>query len=69
MRSLKTFVLHLYFDPDLPERFCGDVNPLEEANKYPFKNQTELEILLLKLLGKPQKKQAIPSKAESQGDG
>jgi hypothetical protein len=53
MRSIKTFILHLYVDPDVPDRLCGDVRPLEERAVCPFKNQTELEELLRRLVGKP----------------
>jgi hypothetical protein len=52
MRFIKTFILHLYVDSDAPERLCGDIRPLDEAESYPFKNQIEFEQLLRRLVGK-----------------
>ncbi len=50
MRAIKTFILHLYVDPEAPERLCGNLRPLEEPESYPFKNKTQLEELLYRLI-------------------
>ena len=60
MRSIKTFVLHLYFDVAVPERTCGDVRPLDETGAYPFKDIAELEKLLLQLANKRAQGPPIP---------
>jgi hypothetical protein len=61
MRAIKTFVLHLYIDPDAPERLCGDVRLLEGRGNFSFKNQVELEELLHRLCKKPAiKKDNLP---------
>jgi len=49
MRFIKTFVLHIYIDPDAPDRLCGDLRPLETREVYPFKDQTGLMKLLQKM--------------------
>ena len=53
MRYIKTIVMHLYVDPAVPERLCGDMRPVEAPENYPFKNHVELEELLRRLIGKP----------------
>jgi hypothetical protein len=53
MRSIKTFVMHLYVDPDAPERLCGDVRLLEDMESHPFKNLRDLDALLRGLVGNP----------------
>jgi len=52
MRFIKTFILRLYIDPELPEQLCGDLHPVEEAGNHPFKNRTEFEELLQQLIRK-----------------
>lgn len=52
MRSIKSFVLHIYIDPDAPERLCGDLRPLDGTQIYPFMNENEFEALLHQLLEK-----------------
>ena len=47
MRFIKTFVLHLYVDPAVPERLCGDLTALPEVQPHTFRNQAELIALLL----------------------
>jgi hypothetical protein len=46
VRHIKTFILRLYIDPDVPERLCGDVRSLEEPGNYPFKDLMEFDKLL-----------------------
>jgi len=46
MRFIKTFVLHIYFDPEVPERLCGEVHTLEDIENHPFKNWIEFDRLL-----------------------
>jgi len=52
MRSIRTFVLHLYTDPNVPDRLCGDLHPVEESDVWSFKNPTELEELLRQFIYK-----------------
>lgn len=52
MRSIKTFILHLYMDAYVPERVCGDVRALEEDDGVPFKNILELENVLRRFIFK-----------------
>lgn len=66
MRFIKTFVLHVYFDPDEPERLCGDAQPLDELENYPFKNLVELEELLRRLISKPSTPNLDPTPRGSQ---
>jgi hypothetical protein len=61
VRFIKTFVLHIYVDPDAPERLCGDARPLDEPETYPFKNLVELEELLRRLTGKPSAPKISPT--------
>jgi hypothetical protein len=42
MRSIKTFILRLYTDPEMPETICGDLQALPGRKTNPFKNYTEL---------------------------
>jgi hypothetical protein len=53
MRFIKTFILRLYIDPEMPEQLCGEVHPVEETGNHPFKNRTEFEELLQRLIRKP----------------
>jgi hypothetical protein len=54
MRSIQTFILHLYVDPEAPERLCGDLNALPEGKAHSFRNQAELiGLLLLGARGQP----------------
>ncbi len=46
MRFTKTFLLHLYMDSDAPERICGDLRPLEDSERYSFKDFKELQELI-----------------------
>jgi hypothetical protein len=50
MRFIKTFVLHIYFDPEVPERLCGEVRSLEDTENRPFKNRIEFDALLRRLV-------------------
>jgi hypothetical protein len=54
MRHIRTFLLRLYVDPDVPDRLCGDLRPLETREVCPFKDETGLVKLLQKL--------SVPSK-------
>jgi hypothetical protein len=65
MRSIKTFVLHLYTDSDAPERLCGDVRPLEDLESYPFKDEYEFEILLRSLIKNMFQPPTIPTDVAS----
>ena len=60
MRLLKTFIVHIYFDTNQPERLCGNVRPLEDQECHPFKSQTELVAVLHQLIGKLLGKQITP---------
>jgi hypothetical protein len=53
MRFIKSFVLHLYVDPDAPERLCGDVRLLEDTERHPFKDLHALDTLVRGLVGIP----------------
>jgi hypothetical protein len=53
MRLIKTFILHLYFDADAPERLCGSIRLLEDSEDHPFKNQIEFEEVLHRLIRRP----------------
>jgi hypothetical protein len=53
MRVIKTYILHLYFDADTPERFCGNLRYLEDPDTHPFRNQVEFEEVLHRLIRKP----------------
>jgi hypothetical protein len=53
MRLIKTFVMHLYVDPDAPERLCGNVRLLEDTESHPFKNLQDLDALVRGLVGLP----------------
>ena len=66
MRYIKTIVLHLYVDPAVPERLCGDMRPVEAPENYPFKNHVELEDLLRRLIGKPSMPRIKPSGGSAQ---
>ena len=46
MRQIKTFILHLYTDLELREKTCGNLQALPGRKTLPFKNNTELLILL-----------------------
>jgi hypothetical protein len=46
MRHIKTFILRLYIDPELPEKTCGNLQALSGRKTVPFKNHTELLDLL-----------------------
>jgi hypothetical protein len=46
MRSIKTFILRLYTDPELREEICGDLQALPGRKTFPFKNNAELLNLL-----------------------
>ncbi|HEY3343891.1 MAG TPA: hypothetical protein VGJ97_03120 [Anaerolineaceae bacterium] len=63
MRFIKTFVMHLYVDPDTPERLCGNVRLLEEPESHPFKSFQYLDALVRGLVGSPE-----PSQLSSPGD-
>jgi hypothetical protein len=54
MRFMKTFVLHLYIDSNVPDRICGDIRPLDETGVYPFKALRDFETVLLQLANKRQ---------------
>jgi hypothetical protein len=47
MRPIKTFILRLVYDPEAPERLCGEINALPDKKTRSFKNQAELVALLL----------------------
>ena len=42
MRQIKTFILRLYIDAELPQQICGDLQILPERKTFPFKNTAEL---------------------------
>jgi hypothetical protein len=46
MRLIKTFLLRLYTDPGQGEKICGDLRILPGRKSLPFKNHSELIILL-----------------------
>jgi|WetSurMetagenome_2_1015567.scaffolds.fasta_scaffold1024054_1 hypothetical protein len=46
MRFIKTFIIHLYIDVDVPRQLCGNLNPLPGRKVFPFQNQAELSMLL-----------------------
>lgn len=50
MRFIKTFVLHIYFDPEVPERLCGEVRSLDDTKNHLFKNWIEFDGLLHRLV-------------------
>jgi hypothetical protein len=52
MRYIKTFLLHLNIDVEMPDRTCGDVRPLDETRLYPFKDFRNFEMILLQLANK-----------------
>ncbi|MDD5368361.1 MAG: hypothetical protein PHQ40_04705 [Anaerolineaceae bacterium] len=68
MRFIKTFILHLFVDPAVPDRLCGDVRLLEEQANYPFKRQIELEELLHMLIGKSPAAMTHPTGGEPRLD-
>jgi hypothetical protein len=53
MRSIKTLVLHLYIDGNVPKRVCGNVRSLEEDEGVSFKTFLELEKILLRFIVTP----------------
>jgi hypothetical protein len=65
MRFIKTFILRLYIDPEMPEQLCGDLHPLEEAVNHPFKNRMEFEELLQRLVRKPPTSKKSSSSADT----
>jgi hypothetical protein len=65
MRLIKTFILRLYFDPEIPDRLCGDMHPLEDAENYPFKNRMEFQELLLRLIKRQPAAQKSPAGADT----
>jgi hypothetical protein len=64
MRSIKTFVLRLYFDVDAPERLCGNIRSLEDTDNHPFKNQIEFEEVLHRLIREPPRHPTIPPEVD-----
>ena len=52
MRFLKTFVLHIYVDTELRHQICGDLQVLPKRKTFPFKNDSELLILVHRLANK-----------------
>ncbi len=52
MRLIKTFVLRFYTDTDHREQFCGEIKALPGKKSFPFKNITELSVLLSRLVSK-----------------
>lgn len=46
MRIIKTFILRLYTDLELPDQFCGSLQSLTERKTISFKNSAELLDLL-----------------------
>jgi hypothetical protein len=46
MRSIKTFILRLYTDPEIREKICGDLQALPGRSPFPFKSSAELLHLL-----------------------
>jgi hypothetical protein len=56
MRSIKTFILRLYVDQDVPELLCGDLNALPANKAIAFKNQADLlSLLQLSICQTPEK--------------
>lgn len=49
MRFIKTFVLRLVIDPDVPDLLCGDLQRPSDREVFPFKDKTELIALLHQL--------------------
>jgi hypothetical protein len=49
MRFIKSFILRLYIDPDVPELFCGTVQIPPDGEILPFKNKAALLHLLEQL--------------------
>ncbi len=66
MRSIKTLVLHLYVDVNVPERMCGNIRSLEEDEGVPFKNIVELENILRRFIIKSPLASESPSKPDQQ---
>ena len=65
MRFIKTFILHLYVDPEAPERLCGELNPLPDSKGHTFRNQAELIALLLFGNQTPQSSRQVPENSQS----
>lgn len=68
MRFTKTFIVHLYFDEDIPERLCGNIRGMEDPENHPFKSQTEFITVLHQLVRKPPSDQAVSLKVNSKPD-
>jgi hypothetical protein len=68
MRFLKTFVMHLYVDPDAPERLCGDVRLLEDTENHPFKNFRDLDALVKGLVGVSRTEKPTPPGKDGRPD-
>jgi hypothetical protein len=66
MRSIKTFVLHLYTDPEAPQRLCGEARLLEDVEFHSFKNAAELDALLRHLIDKTQVRISPPAEDDPQ---
>jgi hypothetical protein len=46
MRIIKTFILRLVIDTEVPDQMCGDLSLVEGRIKFTFKSQALLEELL-----------------------
>lgn len=49
MRFIKTFILRLYIDPDVPDLLCGSLRHSSGRENFPFKNGAALIDLLHQL--------------------
>lgn len=51
MRLIKTYILRLNIDSEVPERLCGDVQALPKLETFLYKNEVDLTVLLHRLAG------------------
>jgi hypothetical protein len=49
MRFIRTFLIRLYVDPEIPGQLCGDLRSIEEQGAIPFKDGYGLNELLRQL--------------------
>jgi hypothetical protein len=65
MRLIKTFILRLYTDLELPEQFCGNLQGLSRRKALPFKNSEEL-IDIVRRLAKEEVKDSRVNRSQTE---